>query len=46
MWSNPQFPANLVTFTKETFNEKLYFLCSAYREILKSALVYLSVNEP
>ena len=27
MWSNPQFPADLVTFTKEILNEKL-FSCS------------------
>ena len=30
MWPNPQFPANLVTFTEEIFNEKLYFLCSEF----------------
>ena len=28
MQPNPQFPANLVIFTEETFNGKLYFLCS------------------
>ena len=28
MWSNPQFPANLVTFTEEILNGKLHFLCS------------------
>ena len=28
MWPNPQFPANLVTFTEEILNEKLHFLCS------------------
>ena len=28
MWANPQFPADLVKFTKEIVNEKLYFLCS------------------
>ena len=27
MWLNPQFPAVLVTFTEETLNEKLHFLC-------------------
>ena len=27
MWPNPQFPAKLVTFTKEIFNGKLHFLC-------------------
>ena len=24
MWSNPQFPADLVTFTEEILNEKLH----------------------
>ena len=28
MWPNPQFPADLVTFTQEIPNGKLYFLCS------------------
>ena len=28
MWPNPQFPADLVTFTEETLNGKLHFLCS------------------
>ena len=27
MWSNPQFPADLVTFTKDILNGKLHFLC-------------------
>ena len=26
MWPNPQFPADLVTFTEEILNEKLHFL--------------------
>ena len=29
MWPNPQFSADLVTFTEEIFNEKLHFLRSA-----------------
>ena len=29
MWPNPQFPANLVTFTEEILNGKLHFLRSA-----------------
>ena len=29
MWPNPQFPDDLDTFTEETFNGKLHFLCSA-----------------
>ena len=28
MWPNPQFPADLVTFTEEICNGKLHFLCS------------------
>ena len=28
MWPNPQFPADLVTFTEEILNEKLHFLYS------------------
>ena len=28
MWPNPQFPADLVTFTEEKLNGKLLFLCS------------------
>ena len=29
MWPNPQFPADLVTFTEEILHVKLHFLCSA-----------------
>ena len=28
MWPNPQFPADLVTVTKEIINGKLHFSCS------------------
>ena len=28
MWSNPQFPADLVLFIEEILNGKLHFLCS------------------
>ena len=28
MWSNPQFPNDLVTFTGKNLKRKLYFLCS------------------
>ena len=28
MWPNPQFPADLVTFTEEIINGKFRFLCS------------------
>ena len=30
MWPNPQFHADLVTFTKEILNRKLHILCSDY----------------
>ena len=28
MWANPQFPADLVTFTEVVVHGKLHFLCS------------------
>ena len=28
MWSNPLFPADLITFTEKILIEKVYFLCS------------------
>ena len=31
MWPNPQFPADLVTFTEEIVNRKLHFLCNGTR---------------
>ena len=34
MWPNPQETANLVTFTKEIFKEKLHFLCSVWSLII------------
>ena len=30
MWPNPQFPADMVTFTEEIINGKLHFLCSEF----------------
>ena len=30
MWSNLQFPANVITFTEEIHNKKLHFLCSVW----------------
>ena len=33
MWPNPQFPADLVTFTEEILNGKLHFLCSVMSPI-------------
>ena len=35
MCSNPQFPANLVTFTEEILNGKLHFLCSIIKREFK-----------
>ena len=31
MWPNPQFPADLVTFTEVILNGKLHFLCCNFR---------------
>ena len=33
MWPNPQKTVDLVTFTEEIDNAKLYFLCSEMKEI-------------
>ena len=45
MWPNPQFPADLVTFTEETLNGKLHFLCNVcfpdYGDIF---LIYSFIN--
>ena len=38
MWPNPQFPADFVTFTKETLKGKLHFLCNVY-EIISGVIV-------
>ena len=38
MCPNLQFPADLVTFTKEILNEKLHFLCSENLRLLGKAL--------
>ena len=32
MWPNPQFPADLATFTEEILHGKLHILCSATLE--------------
>ena len=37
MWSNPQFPVHLVTFTEETLNEKLHF-CAVFANDCRLAL--------
>ena len=34
MWPNPQFPADLVTFTEEILNGKLHFLYSVSSKFL------------
>ena len=34
MWPDPQFPADLVTFTEEILNAKLHFLCSVEKILL------------
>ena len=46
MWSNPQFPADIVTFTEEIFNEKLHFLCSVWfsNYWIESEHKYTSLN--
>ena len=36
MWPNPQFPADLVTFTEEILDGKLDFLCSAGYKLLNA----------
>ena len=46
MWPNPQFPADLVTFTEKIINGKPHFLCSvkAKNEGLKNLLTNLSTS--
>ena len=34
MWPNPQFPADLVTFTEEILYGKLQFFCSVSMSVL------------
>ena len=47
MWPNPQEPGNLVIFTEEVLNGKLYFLCSVEDKILQmySKSIHLYSNE-
>ena len=42
MWPNPQFSADLVTFTEGIFNGKLHFLCSA--KIINNRLTFVSTD--
>ena len=53
MWPNPQFPADLVTFTEEILNGKLHFLCSGkydncfrIKKALRALLFFLSWANP
>ena len=52
MWSKSKFfndaaPADLVTFTEEILNGKLYFLCSAassFRRFVKAIILTISIR--
>ena len=39
---NPQFPAELVTFTEEILNGKLHFLCSPNFQQIKVTIILIS----
>ena len=41
MWPNPQFPADMVTFTEEILNGKLHFLCS---DLLTNYITVLAIQ--
>ena len=43
MWPNPQFPADLVTFTEEILNGNLHFLCIVNTQLRKVFNVYLTI---
>ena len=45
MWPNPQFPAGLITFTKEILNGKLHFLWSVYRKSYLIVCVSLELSD-
>ena len=48
MWANPQFTADLVTFTEKIRNGKLPFLCSAYlskMSVSELAFIVFYTNE-
>ena len=45
MWPSAQFPADLVTFTEEILNGKLYFLCSACDENI-IVVLYRKIVQP
>ena len=44
MWPNPQETADLVIFTEETLNGRLYFLCSECAVLLFSVYAKLKRN--
>ena len=43
MWTNQQYPADLVTFTKENLNGKFYFLCSEF-VLVKNRKMFASTD--
>ena len=49
MWSNPQFPVDLVTFTEDILNGKLQFLYSdssaIFRQIFENQKMNMTWNE-
>ena len=44
MWPNPEFPADLVTFTEEILNEKLHFMCSDYIAVGEHVFPQFSIS--
>ena len=44
MGPNPQFSADLITFTEETLNGKLHFLCSVENFVLYKKIFYAKIN--
>ena len=45
MWPNPQFPADLVTFTQEILNRKIHFLYSG-SNLVNQSLPNFCLNYP
>ena len=44
MWPNPQETPDLITFTEEILNGKLYFLCSIFKAMTEIFAKYLTVK--
>ena len=44
MGPNPQFSADLITFTEETLNGKLHFLCSVENFVLYKKFFKAKIN--